>query len=243
MSFNYKNINLFGYSIFTDELEKIDLSQKCIINTINPHSYVVAKSDADFKNALLSSDILLPDGIGIVLAGKVLSKANFKRIAGADIHKFILEKINENKGKVFYMGSSKETLSKIEQKLDKEYSNIVYKTYSPPFKDKFTTEENNKIINKINDFKPNILFVGMTAPKQEKWSFDNDKEINVNVIVSIGAVFDFYAGNVKRAPVFIQKMGLEWLHRSFTNPTRLGKRNLFSNTDFVLDILKTKFNK
>ena len=95
------------------------------------------------------------------------------------------------------------------------------------------------MLEKVNDFKPDILFVGMTAPKQEKWVFANKDNIDANTIVSIGAVFDFYAGNVNRAPKFIVKIGLEWLHRSLKS-RRLLIRNLKSNPIFLYDIIKKK---
>jgi N-acetylglucosaminyldiphosphoundecaprenol N-acetyl-beta-D-mannosaminyltransferase len=96
------------------------------------------------------------------------------------------------------------------------------------------------MLNVINAFQPNILFVGMTAPKQEKWAYQHKDLLDVNIIASIGAVFDFYAGTVKRAPKWMQNIGLEWLHRSLSSPSRLGKRNMMSNPEFIWDVFKSK---
>ena len=96
--------------------------------------------------------------------------------------------------------------------------------------------------NTVNKFNPDVLFVGMTAPKQEKWVYQNKHNLNSTVICSIGAVFDFYAGNIVRAPKILIDLGLEWVHRSFMS-FRLFKRNLISNPKFLIYILKEKFKK
>ena len=110
---------------------------------------------------------------------------------------------------------------------------------SPPFKDSFSVEENQKFVSAINEFNPDVLFVGMTAPKQEKWVLQNKSKLNVKIIASIGAVFDFYAGNVKRPSKFWIDLGLEWFIRFLQEPKRLFKRNLYSIV-FVVKILKAK---
>jgi N-acetylglucosaminyldiphosphoundecaprenol N-acetyl-beta-D-mannosaminyltransferase len=238
-------IKVMGYEVFDKTLDELNLDiknkKKFIINTINPHSYVVSKKDKLFQQALKESDILLPDGSGIVLAAKFLKNKKIKKIAGADVHKYLLEKANREKLKVFYMGSSPSTLEKIKQRLKKEFPNIEAGFYSPPFKDKFDEIENKEIINAINDFNPDILFVGMTAPKQEKWLYENKEKIDFKVGSCIGAVFDFYAGNVKRPPQYIINMHLEWLYRFLQEPKRLWKRNFVSTPLFLLDMMKYKF--
>ena len=230
---------LFAYPIFDKTLDSIDFDNNKIINTINPHSYCVANKDLDFKEALKNSDILLPDGIGIVWAEWFLNGNSIKKIAGADIHQYLLQQANLKSQKVFYLGAAQSTLKLIEGKVKKEYPNITVSSFSPPYKPQFSESETALMLEKVNDFKPDILFVGMTAPKQEKWVFANKDNIDANTIVSIGAVFDFYAGNVNRAPKFIVKIGLEWLHRSLKS-RRLLIRNLKSNPIFLYDIIKKK---
>lgn len=235
-------VNLLNFKISTT-LDILDnYKQKIIINTINPHSYHVSKNDSVFLNALHSSDVLLPDGVGIVWAIKFLKGIKIKRITGADLHEFLLKKLNKIGGKVFYLGSSIATLKKIEARLKLDHPNVLVSCYSPPFSSKFTKDEVTAMINAINSFQPDYLFVGMTAPKQEKWVYAFQKNLNVKVICSIGAVFDFYAGNIDRAPKFMMDLGLEWLHRSIKS-FRLLKRNFISNPIFLLDIIKTKFLK
>ena len=155
--------------IFKSNLESIDFSKNKIINTINPHSYCIAKQDMQFKQALLSSDILLPDGIGIVWAENFLNANSIKKIAGYDLFLFLMNKINKEYGSVFFLGASEETLEKIKSKSSQEYPNITFGSYSPPYKVAFSNKDSKIMYDKVNVFNPDVLFVGMTAPKQEKW--------------------------------------------------------------------------
>jgi len=236
-------MNMMGYELFEKDLSDIDLTKRQIINTINPHSYVTSKSDAKFSEALHNSDMLIADGSGIVLYAKFIYDKTIKKVAGADLHKFLLEKTNDKNGKVFYMGASQNTLDKIEEKLSKEYPNITVASYSPPFKQEFSDEDNEVIIAKINEFKPDILFVGMTAPKQEKWLEEHKDKLHFNIASCIGAVFDFYAGTVERPSDIWLKLHLEWLGRLIKEPKRMWKRNFVSTPLFLIDMFLFKFKK
>ncbi|MFD1615868.1 WecB/TagA/CpsF family glycosyltransferase [Gelatiniphilus marinus] len=235
--------SVLDYNIFEDNINTISIKGKSIINTINPHSYVIAKQDRVFNEALLKSDVLLPDGIGIVYALKLLKSKKIKKIAGHDIFLYLLNKLNSEGGTCFFLGSTNTTLSRIEKKIKEEYPKITVGTYSPPFKAEFTKEDNSDMISKINAVNPDILFVGMTAPKQEKWSFQNKGFINASVICSIGAVFDFYAETVKRPSGFWVYLGLEWLVRLVKNPSRLWRRTFVSTPIFIKDVLVLYFKK
>lgn len=226
--------------LYVAPLTELKLDNKTIINTINPHSYCEAKKDALFTEALLNSDVLLPDGTGIVLATKVLTGKKINKIAGADIHRYLLEKANIKSQRIFYLGSSENTLQLIKKRIKKELSNIKTAGYSPPYKQEFSCEDTDIMLEIINTFKPDILFVGMTAPKQEKWVNSNKERIEANIIVSIGAVFDFYAGTVKRSSDMWINLGLEWLPRLLKEPKRLWKRNFISTPLFLFDLLKAK---
>lgn len=233
---------LFNYNVFKKNLNSIDFSNVKVINTINTHSYCVANTDLDFKEALMSSDILLPDGIGIVWAEKFLNGNSIKKIAGYDLFLFLMNKLNNEFGSVFFLGASRDTLEKIKFKCSKEYPNISFGYYSPPYKSNFSKKDSKIMCDKVNVFNPNVLFVGMTAPKQEKWVHEFKNRLKVKNICSIGAVFDFYSGNVNRAPDFMINLGLEWLHRSMKS-TRLFKRYFISNPKFIYYIIKLKFFK
>ncbi|MDB5110290.1 MAG: WecB/TagA/CpsF family glycosyltransferase [Mucilaginibacter sp.] len=230
-----------GYNLFTGDLNNLTGLPKITINTINQYSFCIAENDKDFKKALQNSDVLLPDGIGIVLALKAVTGKTIKKISGTDIHYHLLTKLNKEKGKCFYLGSSENTLGKIKQRLALEFSNITCDYYSPPFKIAFSDNENVEIIQKINSFKPDVLFVGMTAPKQEKWSNEQKDNIDTGIICSIGAVFDFYAGTVKRPADIWINMGLEWFIRLCKEPKRMWKRYLYYGPIFLYILMKEKF--
>lgn len=215
---------------------------KLLINTINAHSYNTAQKDELFVEALTKGDVLIPDGASIVKACKWLKAKSqpTERIAGWDL--FIFE-MNKNKdGKVMFMGSSEKVLSLIKEHAAKDYPNMEVVTYSPPYKTEFSDEDNHAIINAINTANPDLLWIGMTAPKQEKWAYSHWDELNIHCHCgTIGAVFDFYAGTVKRAPIWWQKHGLEWLYRLISEPKRMWRRYLIGNTLFLWNIAKEKF--
>ncbi len=241
MKNSFPSVPLVPYSIYCGNLTENTDNQKITINTINQYSYCIAEKDPEFKNALLTSDILLPDGIAILAAVKLLTGKKIKKIAGADIHQSLLKKLNKEGGKCFYLGSAENTLLKIKERIAIEFPSINVESYSPPFKSSFTEMENNTILDRINLFKPDVLFVGMTAPKQEKWSNLHKEKIDVNIICTIGAVFDFYAGTIKRPNKFIISLGLEWFARLIKEPKRMWKRYIIYGPIFISNILRQKF--
>ena len=216
---------------------------KLLINTINAHSYNTALNDELFSKALTNGDALIPDGASIVKACKWL-KAKSKpteRIAGWDLFTFEMERLNKIGGKCFFMGSSEKVLALIKEKAKSVYPNIIIETYSPPYKPEFSEEDNKAIIDAINQSKPNLLWIGMTAPKQEKWTYSHWDELEINCHVgTIGAVFDFFAGTMERAPIWWQEHSLEWLYRLLKEPKRMWKRYLVGNTMFIINIIKEK---
>ena len=227
-----KFIKFFGYKLsnlnISDLIDKI-LNEKNenikIINCMNPHSFVVSKNDKLFQEALSNSYINLIDGVGVstYLGLKKMMKIN--RITGYDLFEKIISK--RESLNFFFLGSTKDNLRKIENRLIKENSNCLVETYSPPFTNEFSEEENNKIISKINKFKPDFLFIGMTAPKQEKWSYMHKDKINSRYVLNIGAVFDYYAGYFSRPYKFVRILGLEWFFRIIQNP-KIWRRTLIS---------------
>jgi len=207
---------------------------KLLINTINAYSYNTAQKDDLFADALSKGHVLIPDGISIVIINRLLRKQKMERIAGADLFDFEMNKLNTKGGKCFFLGSSEKTLDLICKRATYEYPNIKIETYSPPYKVEFTDEENKVMIDMVNKENPDLLWIGMTAPKQEKWAYTHFHELNVNChIGTIGAVFDFYAGTVKRAPVWLQNLGLEWFYRFLKEPKRLWRRYILGNIFFL----------
>lgn len=228
-----------------DELQNMP-EGKVLINTINAHSYNVARRDKLFAEALKKGDYLIPDGMSVVKACKWLhAKSQPKeRIAGADLFEYEMDRLNKKCGTVMFMGSSEKTLAKIVEQAAKVYPNLKVVTYSPPYKPEFDEADNKAIVDAINMSNPDLLWIGMTAPKQEKWTYSHWNELNIHCHVgTIGAVFDFFAGNTKRAPQWWQKHGLEWLYRLIKEPRRMWRRYIIGNTVFLWHMLDEKISR
>lgn len=218
---------------------------KLLINTINAHSYNTALKDELFQKALINGDALIPDGVSIVKACKWLNAKSQpkERIAGWDLFAFEMDKLNRKGGKCFFMGSSEKVLSLVRKRVSVDYPNIVVETYSPPYKPEFSEEDNRAIIEAINKANPDLLWIGMTAPKQEKWTYAHWNELNIHCHVgTIGAVFDFFAGTVERAPIWWQEHGLEWAYRLIKEPKRMWRRYIIGNSLFLWNIFREKIN-
>lgn len=209
----------------------------------NPHSLVQAMDDLVFQQALHGADLLTPDGAGIILASKILGGRIRERVTGSDIFWGLSERLNAIGGRsYFFLGSTDETLAAIQKKMALEYPQITFAgAYSPSYTPEFTAEENRQMVEAIRKAQPDVLWVGMTAPKQEKWIHQHRALLDVKFIGAIGAVFDFYVGNVKRSHPIFQKIGLEWLPRLLQEPRRLWRRNFISSPLFLFAVLKQRF--
>jgi len=322
---------LRDYSLYNKSLDELPQT-RLLINTLNAHSYNVACADIDFATALKNSDVLIPDGISVVLAAKLLAPKppkgglrvrSLKKIAGADLFFFEMKRLETHgrasvqngrtsvhkRPKAMFLGSTEAVLAKIKKRAAVDFPNVEVHIYSPPYKPEFSEEDNAAMYKAIDEVQPDVLFIGMTAPKQEKWAYklvQSEKEVSSfefrvpsseNEIVQsleydeneevtsleygvlseekelktqnsalstpnsqlrtqnsslrthhstlsanchvccIGAVFDFYAGTVKRAPQWMIGAGLEWFYRLIKEPERMWRRYLIGNVKFVWRIV------
>jgi len=223
---------LQNYTLFNQPLSAIS-QPKVLINTLNAHSFNTSLDDKDFEKALQYSLVLLPDGISVVWAKRMLTGEKLQKIAGADLFFYEMKRLNLIGGKCFFLGSTDEILSMIRKRAETEYPNVQIYSFSPPYKKEFSAEENKIMINLINEVEPDVLFVGMTAPKQEKWAYQHFIELQVGHVCCIGAVFDFYAGTISRAPEWLIKIGFEWSYRLVKEPRRMWRRYLIGNAKFI----------
>lgn len=237
-------MKLKDLDILTSRAELAKLPEgKLLINTINAFSYDNARKDVLFSEALQKGDVLIPDGISIVKACRFLNAKSQpkERIAGWDLFEYEMGKLNRVGGKVMFLGSSDAVLNLIRQRVAEKYPKIEVDTYSPPYKPVFSDEENEAMISAINHSNPDLLWIGMTAPKQEKWAYTHLDRLDVHChIGTIGAVFDFFAGTVKRAPERWQRVGLEWLYRLLSEPRRMWRRYFIGNAKFIYYIMLEK---
>lgn len=211
---------------------------------LNPHSYVVAQEDKDFRSALMGCTYLVPDGIGVVIAGRFLGLKIHRRITGFDVFLSVMEMLNEIGGSVFFLGSSDECLQAIESRVHRDFPRVVFAgSYSPPFKTEFDERDLDEITAPILRAEPDVLWIGLTAPKQEILLSQLSTDFPVSFAGAIGAVFDFYGGKVKRPHVVFQRLGLEWLPRLLREPTRLWRRTLVSAPKFVWYVLNERLRR
>ena len=205
----------------------------------NPHSLVVADNDTQFLGALHEADILIPDGAGIVLASRMLGGAIARRITGSDAMTGVGERWNKVAGRsFFFLGSSPAVLEKMKVRMAADFPYVaVAGIYAPPFAAEFSESENERMIDAVNLASPTALWVGMTAPKQEKWVQRNRRRLNVPLIGAVGAAFDYFAGSKQRASAAMQGVGMEWLPRLIREPRRMWRRNLISSPAFLYHIL------
>jgi len=240
-------VEMLGFSVYSGDFRKIvpasftDLKRPVLVTTFNAHAYIVAKRDRFFYDALQRSDILLPDGSGAVLAARLLSKRPIRKIAMYDCFLFQLERLEREGGSCFFLGASQKTLDEIAARLKKDYPGIRAGFYSPPYKETFSEDESREMIKAVNDFAPEVLFVGMTAPKQEKWAFRYRDRLETKMIFAIGANFDFFAGTISRPPEVFIRFHLEWLGRLLNEPRRMWRRVFISLPLFVIEVFAVKF--
>jgi len=245
--------NIIGYSVLARSLAEhltricdwIDAEGKGrYFICANPHSLVTADADPQFRQVFEDADLVTPDGSGILLASKILGGSIRERVTGTDVFLGLSKTLNEAGGhSCFFLGASEETLEKIKVKMAVDFPGLkVAGTYSPPYKPEFSEEDNAAMIAAINQAKPDVLWVGMTAPKQEKWIYKHIEQLDVRFAGAIGAVFDFYVGNVKRSHPIFQKLGLEWLPRLLQEPKRLWRRNFVSSPSFLLKVMRQKLS-
>lgn len=234
-------VELNKYILFAELLKKIEISEKgnskskVSIMTLNPHSFMISIKNEEFRKALIRSDILICDGIGVLLAGRITG-SNVSRLTGMDHFLKIARHINHDET-VLFIGSTVKVLEKIQQNFYSDFGMNVL-SYSPPFRESVDPSFVMTVQQRIDEVKPNHIFLGLTAPKQEILADKLTYGESVKSVSCVGAVFDFYAGNIVRAPVWMQQLGLEWLFRVCKEPRRMMGRLKTSLILFPMFIFK-----
>ena len=224
----------------------IESKKQIRMNLCNVHVTMVAQSMPELMTALNHpAAITLPDGMPLVWAMRSWGAEIKDRVYGPDLFELCMSNSGESGFKHFLYGSTEKTLEKLETNLKNKFENIhICDSYSPPFRP-LTSEEEEEIVSIINNSDANIVWIGLGAPKQEIFVDKIAKKLNAQVVVAIGAAFDFHAGTVKQAPDWMQDHGLEWLYRLIQEPRRLWFRYCYYNPLFVIKYLieKTKGRK
>lgn len=197
---------------FVNEEEK----KNRIIITPNPEMIMRCQTDEEFKSILEKADLVIPDGIGVVLASKLNQIKIKERVAGCDLIYSLFEKVKFKGNRVYILGAGKGVAEKAKGNMENKFPGLKIVGFHDGY---FDEDEELKIINEIKALKPDILLVGLGFPKQEKWIYKN-KSLPVHLSIACGGSIDVMAGTVKRAPVVFQKLGLEWFYRLLKQPSR-----------------------
>jgi len=237
---DYQIVNETETQIALDIAEAIEQNQPGYLSCLNPHSYAIAKKDPMFKKALQGAKWLIPDGIGIVYASRILRMPLMKRVTGFDIFSTLSQILNQKKMRVFFLGADENCLERIQKRYAQDYPEIIISgVFSPPFKARFDKQDLENMLSRIEAVQPHVVWVGISSPKQDLLIAELSQRSSIPFWAAIGAVFDFYSGKVKRSHPVFQKMGLEWLPRLLRQPRRLWRRMLISAPIFVADVLKS----
>jgi len=231
---------------FNDTVDSIiEYAQKdfppAYVVTPNAHHIVTLQSDIEFKRIYKEALLVVPDGVSLIWASKLLGSSLQERVNGTDLFEAICSRASQEGLTIFLLGGRPGAAQQAKNILQTRNPGlIIVGIYCPPYGFENDSVEINKINNIISGTHPDILFVGLGAPKQEKWIYTNISKINVPISIGIGVSFEFVAGMVKRAPLWMQKAGLEWLYRLISEPKRLWHRYLFGNIKFIMCVLSQK---
>lgn len=221
-----KYIEYLGYKVLNIDYSQARRSfSEGSVLTISPNSYGVATKNEDLSLALKRDGLLVLDGVYFGLGYFLRNFKTIHKNQGPDIFYQELEIQRKRKGKVFFLGASKSTLGLIDERMTRDYPEIEFETLSPPFKDELTDSDNKQIEERIKAFAPDVVFVGMTCPKQEIWVNTNIDKYEGVLFMAIGGVFDWFAGTRKELHPLWWKLRLGWAGRIIQRPEILS-RNL-----------------
>lgn len=238
------NINIDEAGEITKQLVENSNKSCKVIVAPNTEFIMMAQKDEEFYNILRGADLATPDSVGVMIGGKLQKKPLKQRIPGQMYFRKVLE-VGEKEGWTFYLLGGKDDVPALAtENLKKIYPNIKIVGYHEGFFEKDSEED---VIAEINKLKPNVLFVAMGAPIQEKWIEKHKHELNVDVAAGQGGTFDYEAGKIKRAPIIFQKLGIEWFWRLMLQPARIFRMIVLPiylmKIVFTKDITKGKFDK
>ncbi|MCT4564633.1 MAG: WecB/TagA/CpsF family glycosyltransferase [Maledivibacter sp.] len=222
-------------SAFERFKQLLDRSAFSFICTPNTEIVMVARKDEELMEVLKSSDMNIPDGIGLIIASKIHKLGLIKRVTGVDLMEEILEFCNYSRKSIYIFGGKPGTSEMAVYNIKEKFPNIDIKGYRHGY---FNGDEEKDIIEDINKLSPDILFVALGAPKQEKWIYKYRKELKVKVALGVGGSVDIWAGTAKRAPKIFITLGLEWLYRLIKEPWRF--KRMLVLPKFMIQVLISK---
>jgi len=239
-----KRVNVLGVGI---SVLTLDLALRAVADALaekrkgyvcvtNVHSVMEAQHDKALRRILNHSFLTTPDGMPMVWMGKLCGFLEIGRVYGPDLMREVCEFTRGNDFTHFLYGGADGVAQQLKASLEEKFPGIkIVGTYTPPFR-ALTAAEETELIRAVAETKPDIIWVGLGAPKQEKFMADYLPKLDTTLMFGVGAAFDFYTGRVRQAPRWIQRSGLEWLFRLCCEPRRLWRRYLKNNPLFLLKI-------
>lgn len=233
-----KTCNILGTNIAVTNMaetvayieEHIDELRGKYICVSNVHTTVTGYEEEDYRNIQNTAALALPDGKPLSLYSKKHGFPEAERVTGPDLMGELFAR--DNGLRHYFYGGKEETIQVLSEKLPREYPSLqISGMVSPPFRP-LTKEEDERELQKMNDAKADIIWIGLGAPKQERYMYEHRGKVN-GVMIGVGAGFDYYAGTIKRAPIWMQKLSLEWLYRLMQDPKRLFRRYFATNFKFL----------
>jgi N-acetylglucosaminyldiphosphoundecaprenol N-acetyl-beta-D-mannosaminyltransferase len=197
------------------------------------HGIMECRRHEQVRSVHHSANLVVPDGMPLVYISRLAGHKNTGRVYGPDLLSELCRESLVHGYNHFFFGTTAHTLARLKDRLIRDFPGIqISGVCAPPFRP-LTTDETEETVSRINACAPDIVWVGMSTPKQECWMAENRKALSAPVLIGVGAAFDFHAGNVPQAPRWMQPLCLEWLFRLFMEPRRLWKRYLFNNPLFL----------
>lgn len=214
---------------------------KTTVFFVNPDCLNKIFEDTDYYRVLQTNDYIFPDGIGINIACKMLGDPLVENVNGTDLLPFLCEMCQEEGLSMYLLGAKPSVAEKMKDRLEEKYPGLRIAGAAHGFFDR--ERQSGDVIEEINSVKPDILLVAFGAPHQEKWLSMHKDEIDAKVMMGVGGLFDFYAETIKRAPVWMREIGIEWVYRLIQEPGRMWKRYVIGNPLFIYRVLKWKMSQ
>ncbi len=243
-----KRVNVLGVGISVLNLrtalaavaDAVRTRRKGYICVTGVHGVMEAQDDAGFKRILNGAFLCTPDGMPMVWAGKLDGHSGMSRVYGPDLMLAVCAWSESSGCRHFFYGGAEGVAALLAQKLKEKFPKLqIAGIYTPPFR-QLNPDEEKQLQEQVRAAQPDILWVGLSTPKQEKFMAEYLPKLDATLMVGVGAAFDFHSGRVKQAPRWMQRCGLEWFYRLCSEPRRLGKRYLRNNPLFVLKFLGQK---
>jgi len=213
------------------------------VTTANAQHIVLLDQDKRLRQIYNSADLVVPDGISLILAARLHGRLLRERVAGVDMFQTLCERAARNGLHVFLLGGRPNSAKLTARVFKRRWPLLRVSTYCPPVGFDKSTEELEKTANAVRSAKPDLLFVALGAPKQEYWIYEHGLQLSVPISIGVGGSFEMVAGVVRRAPQWIQKVGCEWLYRLCIEPRRMWRRYLIGNLNFATIILRQRIRR